>query len=44
MIFQGNLGECIRELLTKPAGSHHLYDVFTEPQPAFDQAAITVLM
>jgi hypothetical protein len=34
-VFEGNLGECIREFLTKPGS--HLYEIFTEPQPAFDQ-------
>jgi hypothetical protein len=37
MVFEGNLGECIREFLTKPVSQHHLYEVATDPQPAFDR-------
>jgi hypothetical protein len=43
MVFQGNLGECIHEFLTKPASTGHLYDVATEPQPAFEAAILGVL-
>lgn len=37
-VFAGNLGECIREFLTKPAS--HLYEIFTEPQPAFNHVIL----
>jgi hypothetical protein len=40
MVFEGNLGECTREFLTKPASQHHLYEVSTDPQPAFDRTVL----
>jgi hypothetical protein len=40
MVFEGNLGECIREFLAKPTNQHQLYEIFTEPQPAFDRGIL----
>jgi hypothetical protein len=37
MIFVGTLDECIREFSAKPISQHHLYDVATGDQPAFEQ-------
>jgi hypothetical protein len=39
-VFEGNLGQCVREFLTKLTNQHHLYEVFTEPQPAFDRGIL----
>jgi hypothetical protein len=36
-IFVGTLDECIREFSAKPISQHHLYDVTTGHQPAFEQ-------
>jgi hypothetical protein len=36
-IFSGTLYECIREFSAKPISQHHLYDVATGDQPAFEQ-------
>jgi hypothetical protein len=32
LVQQGTLFECIEELLSKPAVSHHLYEVYTNAQ------------
>jgi hypothetical protein len=40
LTFEGTLDECIREFLAKPVSQHHLYEVSTAPQPAFDQAVL----
>jgi hypothetical protein len=37
MVFEGTLDECLREFSVKPIGQHHLYDVSTGHQPAFEQ-------
>jgi hypothetical protein len=37
MVFEGTLDEFIREFSAKPIGQHHLYDVSTGYQPAFEQ-------
>ena len=29
----GTLGECLRELMAKPASTRHLYEIHTSPQP-----------
>jgi hypothetical protein len=39
-VFAGTLNECIREFLAKPASQHHLYEVSTDPQPAFDRTVL----
>jgi hypothetical protein len=31
VVFEGTLGECIRQFLSKAA--HHLYEIHTRPQP-----------
>jgi len=37
MVFNGTLADCIRVLLAKPLKQISLYDIITDPQPAFDQ-------
>jgi hypothetical protein len=32
MILESTLDECIREFMSKPASSHHLYEILTAPQ------------
>ena len=41
LVFNGTLAECIRELMAKPLKAISLYDIFTEPQPAFDQTVLS---
>jgi hypothetical protein len=36
LVYNGTLADCIRELLAKPVKQISLYDIVTEPQPAFD--------
>lgn len=36
LVFDGTLDECIRELLSKPASKHHLYEI---PNPLANVAA-----
>ena len=33
MLSEGTLGECLRELMAKPAPTRHLYEIHTSPQP-----------
>jgi hypothetical protein len=32
MVYDGTLDECIRRFVTRPASTHHLYEIYTEPQ------------
>ena len=41
MVFNGTLASCIRVLLAKPIKQISLYDIVTEPQPAFDQTVLS---
>jgi len=41
LVFDGTLAECIRELMSKPVKGISLYDIVTEPQPAFDQKVLS---
>ena len=41
LVFHGTLAECIRELMAKPVKAISLYDIITEPQPAFDQTVLS---
>jgi hypothetical protein len=41
LVFNGTLAECVRELLAKPIKGISLYDIATDPQPAFDQAVLS---
>ena len=41
LVFNGTLADCIRELLAKPVKGISLYDIVTEPQPAFDQTVLS---
>jgi hypothetical protein len=36
LVYSGTLADCIRQLLAKPVKQISLYDIVTEPQPAFD--------
>jgi hypothetical protein len=33
LLVEGNLDECVQELMAKPKSTRHLYDIYTEPQP-----------
>jgi hypothetical protein len=41
MVFNGTLADCIRVLLAKPLKQISLYDIITDPQPAFDQSVLS---
>ena len=40
-VFQGTLADCVRELMAKPIKGISLYDIVTEPQPAFEQTVLS---
>jgi hypothetical protein len=40
-VSDGTLDECIREFLSKPASSHHLYEIHTAPQSELISAVLT---
>ena len=33
MLLDGTLDECLREYMSKPASTRHLYEIHTSPQP-----------
>jgi len=41
LVFNGTLADCIRELLAKPVKGISLYDIVTDPQPAFDNNVLS---
>ncbi|MGO8909800.1 MAG: hypothetical protein ACLQDM_10860 [Bradyrhizobium sp.] len=41
LVFNGTLADCVRELLAKPLKGISLYDIVTEPQPAFDKKVLS---
>jgi hypothetical protein len=41
IVFNGTLADCIRVLLAKPLKQISLYDIITDPQPAFDQSVLS---
>jgi hypothetical protein len=41
LVSDGTLDECIREFLSKPASSHHLYEIHTAPQSELISAVLT---
>ena len=41
LVFNGTLADCIRELLAKPVKGISLYDIVTDPQPAFDRTVLS---
>ena len=41
LVFNGTLADCIRELLAKPVKGISLYDIVTEPQPAFNKNVLS---
>jgi hypothetical protein len=32
LVAEGSLDECIRQFMSKPASTHHLYEIHTAPQ------------
>ena len=40
-MFKGTLADCIRELPAKPVKGISLYDIVTDPQPAFDKHVLS---
>jgi hypothetical protein len=40
-VFYGTLAECIQTLMAKPVKGISLYDIVTDPQPAFDQTVLS---
>ena len=41
LVFHGTLEECIQKLMAKPVKGISLYDIVTEPQPAFEQTVLS---
>jgi len=41
LVYNGTLADCIRQLLAKPVKQISLYDIVTEPQPAFDRTVLS---
>ena len=41
LVFNGTLADCIRQLLAKPLKGISLYDIVTDPQPAFDKNVLS---
>jgi hypothetical protein len=41
LVFSGTLADCVRELMAKPIKVIPLYDIVTEPQPAFEQTVLS---
>lgn len=41
LVYNGTLADCIRELLAKPVRQISLYDIVTQPQPAFDRPVLS---
>ncbi len=41
LVFNGSLADCIRELLAKPVKGISLYDIVTDPQPAFNRKVLS---
>lgn len=41
LVYNGTLADCIRQLLAKPVKQISLYDIVTEPQPAFDSTVLS---
>jgi hypothetical protein len=40
-VFHGTLAECVRQLMAKPIKAISLYDIVTDPQPAFEQTVLS---
>jgi hypothetical protein len=41
LLVDGNLDECIREFMAKPAPARHLYEIHTAPQPPLVSAVLS---
>ncbi len=41
LLFDGTLGDCIREFMAKPASMRHLYEIHTSPQPPLVGAVLS---
>jgi hypothetical protein len=40
-VYEGTLAGCVKEFMAKPVSQRPLYEVFTEPQPAFKTAILS---
>jgi hypothetical protein len=40
-VYNGTLADCVRVLMAKPIRGISLYDIVTEPQPAFEQTVLS---
>jgi hypothetical protein len=41
LVSDGTLDECIRQFISKPASSHHLYEIHTAPQPSLGTGVLS---
>jgi hypothetical protein len=41
LVYNGTLADCVRMLMAKPIKGISLYDIVTEPQPAFNQTVLS---
>jgi hypothetical protein len=41
LVYNGTLADCVRMLMAKPIRGISLYDIVTEPQPAFEQTVLS---
>ena len=41
LIIDGTLDECIRKFMAMPVGQHHLYEIYTTPQPDLVSAVLS---
>ena len=42
LVSDGTLDECVRQFMSKPASSHHLYEIHTAPQGELITAVLSV--
>jgi hypothetical protein len=40
-VYEGTVASCIREFMEKPVSKRPLYEISTEPQPAFSSAFLS---
>ena len=41
LLLDGPLNECIRQFISKPKTQHHLYEIYTAPQPSLVSAVLS---
>jgi hypothetical protein len=41
LLVDGTLDECIREFMSKPVSTRHLYEIHTSPQPPLETAVLS---